>query len=122
MKKTTRIIAALILVVMLCVSLASCSKPSGEYEADIAGVAKVTLNFDGDDVQMAFVIAGETVASLDATFEVEDDKITFDIANEDEIDNYIVKQFIRALESPNDFVKEKDYIKIDGQVYTKVEE
>lgn len=121
MKKTTRIIAALMLVVMLCASLASCSKLSGKYSAEYAGTG-VTLAFDGEDVKMSFTIAGTEIAALDATYEIEDDKITFDIANEEEVDNYVVKSIIEALESPSDFVKEKDYIKIGDTIYNKVEE
>jgi len=121
MKKTTRIVAALLLIAVLCTSLASCGKKlSGKYSADFLGTG-TTLTFDGKDVKIGITVTflGE-VASLDATYEIKNDKISFDIANDDEVTNETAKQVIAALEAPSAFEEGEDYIKIGDTTYRKI--
>lgn len=120
MTKSIRVVALLMVVVMLCVSLASCAKKlSGEYSADVLGTG-TTMTFDGKNVKIAITVTllGE-VASLDATYEIKDDKISFDIADEEEVTNELAKQVIESLEEPVAFEEGDDYIKIGDVKYTK---
>lgn len=120
MKKSIRIVAMLMVVLILCMSLASCAKKlSGEYSADVFGTG-TTMTFDGNNVKIAITVTllGE-VASLDATYEIKDDKISFDIADEEEVTNDLAKQVIASLEEPVAFEKGDDYIKIGDVKYEK---
>ena len=120
MKKSVRIMAAVMVVLMLCLSLASCGKTlSGKYSADILGTG-TTMTFDGKDVKIAITVTliGE-VASVDATYKIKDDKISFDIADEEEVTNELAKKVIATLEEPVSFEEGEDYIKIDGVKYEK---
>ena len=120
MKKTmTRIVAVALVAVMLCLGLASCGKTlSGTYSAEELGTG-ITLKFDGKDVKFTIKVLGSEVASFDATYEIKDDKITFDVADEEEISNDFAKEIIEELEEPVDFEEGDDYIKIDGDKFTK---
>lgn len=123
MKKSVRILAIVMVVLMLAMSLTACGKKlSGKYSADVLGTG-TTMTFDGSDVKIAITVTllGE-VASVDATYEIKDDKISFDIADEEEITNDLAKKVIKSLEEPVDFEEGEDYIKIAGVKYTKVEE
>ncbi len=123
MKKSIRIIAVVMVALMLCLSLASCGKKlSGKYSADIFGTG-TTMTFDGSDVKIAITVTfiGE-VASLDATYEIKDDKISFDIADEEKVTNDLAKKVIKSLEEPVSFEEGEDYIKINGVTYKAVEE
>ena len=120
MKKSVRILAVLMVALMLCLTLASCGKTlSGKYSADVLGTG-TTMTFDGKDVKIAITVTliGE-VASLDATYEIKDDKISFDIADEEEITNELAKKVVKSLEEPVSFEEGEDYIKINGVKYEK---
>ena len=120
MKKSIRIVAMLMVVLTLCMSLASCAKKlSGEYSADVFGTG-TTMTFDGSDIKIAITVTllGE-VASLDATYEIKDDKISFDIADEEEVTNDLAKKVIESLEEPVAFEEGEDYIKIGDVKYEK---
>lgn len=58
------------------------------------------MAFDGKDVKIAITVTliGE-VASLDAAYEIKDDKISFDIANEEEVINDFAKKVIDLLKN-----------------------
>lgn len=121
MKKSVRILAVVMSLVMLCLCLASCGKTlKGEYKATLLGTGTV-LEFSGKKVNISITVLGEEVASTEATYSIKDDKISFDIADEDEIDNKLAKQVIETLEEPSSFTEEDDYIKIGGVKYEKVE-
>jgi hypothetical protein len=99
---------------------ASCGKKlSGTYSAEIFRTG-TSMTFDGKNVKIAInvTILGE-VASMDATYKIKDDKITFEIANEEEVTNELAKKVIAALEEPADFEEGDDYIKIGETKYTK---
>ena len=121
MKKTmTRIIAVALVAVMLCLGLASCGKKlSGTYSADLFGTG-TKMTFDGKNVKIAITatLLGE-VASVDATYKIKDDKISFDFADEEEVSNDLAKKVLESIEEPVDFEEGDDYIKIGGVKYTK---
>lgn len=120
MKKSVRILAVVMVALMLCLTLASCGKKlSGKYSADVLGTG-TTMTFDGKNVKIAITVTllGE-VASLDATYKIEDDKISFDIADEEEVTNELAKKVIKSLETPVSFEEGEDYIKIADVKYEK---
>ena len=120
MKKSVRILSVVMVALMICLTLASCGKTlSGKYSADILGTG-TTMTFDGKDVKIAITVTliGE-VASVDATYKIKDDKISFDIADEEEVTNELAKKVIATLEEPVPFEEGEDYIKINGVKYEK---
>ena len=120
MKKTLRILALALALVTVMAVFASCGKKlSGTYSAEVFGTG-TSMTFDGKNVKIAInvTILGE-VASMDATYKIKDDKITFEIANEEEVTNELAKQVSAALEEPADFEEGDDYIKIGETKYTK---
>jgi hypothetical protein len=60
--------------------------------------------FDGSDVKIAITVTliGE-VASVDAKYEIKDDKISFDFADEDKVTNELAKKVLKSLETPVSF-------------------
>jgi hypothetical protein len=92
---------------------------SGKYSADLFGTG-TTMTFDGSNVKIAITVTllGE-VASMDAKYEIKDDKISFDIADEEEVTNDLAKKVIASLEQPVSFEEGEDYIKIGDVKYTK---
>ena len=123
MKKSIKLLALTLAVVLLCASLVACGKKlSGKYSADFLGTG-TTLTFDGKNVAIGITVAfiGE-VASLNATYEIKDDKITFDIADESTVTNALAKQVIAALEQPQAFSEGENTITIGGVTYTLQEE
>ena len=120
MKKAIKIVALALALVTLLAAFTSCGKTlSGAYSADILGTG-TKLTFDGKDVKIAITVTllGE-VASIDATYKIKGDEITFDIANEDEITNDLAKKVVAELEKPSAFEEGDDYIKIGDVKYTK---
>ncbi len=121
MKKTMRILSVIMAVLMLCLALASCGKKlSGKYSADVLGTG-TTLTFKGSDVKIAITVLGNEVASTDATYKIKDDKISFDVVDEEEIENTLAKKVISALEEEVAFEEGDDYIKIGNVKYEKVD-
>jgi uncharacterized lipoprotein YehR (DUF1307 family) len=122
MKKSVRILSVVMAVLMLCLTLASCGKKlSGKYSAEALG-SGATFEFKGSKVTIAVKLLGTEVGSAEGTYEIKDDKITFDIADEEEIDNAIAKKAIAELEKPADFEEGEDYIKIGGAKYEAVKD
>lgn len=121
MKRILSIVLAAAVLATLCLSLASCGKLSGKYTADVFGTG-TTMTFDGKKVKIGFTVTllGE-VASVDATYKIKGDTITFEFADEDEVSNSSAKKVIQSLEEPVSFEKGEDYIKINGVKYTKVD-
>ena len=123
MKRSVRILALCLVAVMICLTFASCGKKlSGKYSADVLGTG-TTMTFDGKDVKIAFTVTllGE-VGSVDATYSIKDDKISFDFGDEEEVDNDLAKSVLKSLEEPVSFEEGEDYIKINGVKYNKVED
>ena len=120
MKKTLRILALALALVTVLAVFASCGKKlSGTYSADILGTG-TKLTFDGNNVKIAITVTllGE-VASIDATYKIKGDEITFDVADEDKVTNELAKKVIEELEKPAAFEEGDDYIKIGETKYTK---
>jgi uncharacterized lipoprotein YehR (DUF1307 family) len=122
MKRILSIVLAVAVLATMCLSLAACGKKlSGKYSADVFGTG-TTMTFDGKNVKIGFTVTllGE-VASVDATYKIKGDTITFDFADEDEVTNNAAKKVIESLEEAVSFEEGKDYIKINGVKYEKVD-
>ena len=95
MKKSIKIFAVALAVVMLCLSLASCDlfgkKLNGKYVNDggLLG-GETTFEFKGDNVEVSHksALTGR-VESQEGKYKIEDDEITFTFYTEDgdEIEN-----------------------------------
>lgn len=121
MKNTIRVVAlALVMVIALGV-LASCGNTlSGEYSAEFLGTG-TTFEFKGKDVKLKVIVATIEVASVDGTYSIKDDKITFDFIDEEKVDNDKAKDILAQLNGTFDFEKGDGYIKIAGTKYTVVD-
>lgn len=119
MKKVLSLVLAIAVLATLCLTLASCGKKlSGEYSAEVIGTG-TTMKFDGKDVKITFTVLTIEVGSVNATYKIKGDKITFDFADEDEVSNDKAKKVIESLEEPVSFEEGEDYIKINGIKYEK---
>ena len=125
MKKVVRILALTLVAVTLCAALASCSKISGKYSAELnLGVAKSKVTYDfGIFGKVKVTVTGEAVlvGSSTTTYEGkykitknDDDTKTITFTFEDEDANTYKGDHSFAVD------KENDAIKIDGISYTKV--
>ena len=121
MKKVLSLVLAVAVLATLCLTFASCGKKlSGKYSADVFGTG-TTMTFDGKNVKIGFTVTfvGE-VASVDATYKIKGDTITFEFADEDEVSNSSAKKVIQSLEEPVSFEEGDGFIKINGVKYEKV--
>ncbi len=119
MKKSLRIVAALLVALTLCLCLASCGNTlKGTYTADFAGTG-TKLVFDGKDVTISYIVAGKELASIDATYEIKDDEITFKFVEADGEEKSMLEELAEELEKPVSFEKGDDYIKIADVKYEK---
>ena len=85
MKKTVKIVALALVLVMALACLASCGKTiKGEYEATVAGTG-FNLKFDGKNVAITAKVVGFSSDPINATYEIEDDKISFTIPEDAEM-------------------------------------
>ncbi len=122
MKKSVRILAVAMALLMVMVVLASCGKTlKGKYSADFLGTG-TTMEFDGKNVRLAVTVTliGE-VAAIEGTYTIKDDKISFDFVDEDEITNEKAKAVLAKFSEPVSFEEGDDYIKIAGVKYNKVD-
>lgn len=121
MKKSVRILAIALVAVTLCLCFTSClGTIKGEYTAYVAKTGK-KFAFDGKKVTISYVLLGTSVVDIEATYKIKGDTISFDFAEEEDLDNEYLKDFVKALEEPVDFEKGDDYIKINGVKYEKAE-
>lgn len=112
MKRSVRILAMALVVVMLCVSLAACGKIlMGEYVADM-GLGKIKMDFKFNTVEITVEAFGES-ATAEAEYEIKDDKITFSMT--DEAEDELGMDFGGDAK----FEKTDDGIKIDGVEFKK---
>ena len=125
MKKSIRILAVAMVAVMLCLALASCGNTlKGEYAATVELLGVETgkkMEFDGKNVTVKYVLANVEVATVDGTYSIKDDKITFDFVDETDVENKDAKAFLAELKGEVSFEKGDDYIKVGGVKYEKVE-
>jgi uncharacterized lipoprotein YehR (DUF1307 family) len=114
MKKSMKILAALMVVVMLALTLAACGKTlSGDYSADGGILGETTYSFKGKKVEISYKSILGTVTTIDAEYEIEDDKITITLP-EDEKD-----EDAKKLGGTFAFEETDDGIKIDGLEFIK---
>ena len=120
MKKSIKVFAVVLAVVMLCLSLASCDlfgkKLDGKFVADHGMWGEVTMRFDGDDVKVTYkTLLGQITE--EGTYEIKDDEITITILDEDgEVDDDANFDGTYSFEE----TKDGDII-IDGVIYEKAE-
>ncbi len=125
MKKLLKITSLLLVVVTLCLSLASCGKKlSGSYEAEINAIAfkyTATYTFSGKKVNVEKKTTGAITGKVESvefngTYEIEENKdgtmeITFTFEDEDE----------EIKSGTYTFEEGEDFIKIGSAKYTKVD-
>lgn len=109
--KTTKIILASIMAIILCLGLASCAKKlSGTYSAEVLG-SGAEYKFSGSKVTISIKALGASVAEVEGKYSIDGDKITFEFESEDEE----VKKYSGTF----DFKEEDDSIKIGVITYKK---
>lgn len=140
MKKFVRIMAFAMMLTLLCTAFVSCGKKlSGEYEMELAdetaggleGIlgnlgdalgdaldTSASLIFDGSKVTYKATVLGQS-AEWEGTYSIDDDKITFDFVDEEEVTNDDLKDVLADINGTFDFVEDGDKIKIDGITYVK---
>ncbi len=117
MKKTiTRVITLSLVAVMLCMALASCGGLSGKYVYKVLGQEAGSFEFKGSKV--TYTVLGQ---EIEGTYEIKDDKISFDFTGDDEDDSNLGSA-IDSLTGEVAFEKGDDYIKIAGIKYEKAED
>lgn len=101
MKKSVRVLAVAMALLMVMVVLASCgTKLSGTYKGTLT-----TLTFDGDKVTASDLTG---IVKIEGTYKIDGDKITLTFGND-----------TLKLGGEHTFEKDGDTIKIDGIKYTK---
>ena len=122
MKKSIRILAVVMALLMVTLVFAACGKTlKGKYSADFLGTG-TTLEFSGKNVRLAVTVTllGE-IAAVEGTYTIEDDKITFDFVDEEKVENDKAKDVLSKFTGTVDFEEGDDYIKIGGIKYEKVD-
>lgn len=114
MKKSIRVLAVVMALLMVTLVFASCGKTiSGKYSAEALGTG-CTLEFSGKNVTITYKLLGTQVGEpVKGTYKIDDDKITINV----ETDN----EEIGALNGTFDFSKTDDSIKIGVVTYKKVD-
>ncbi len=105
MKKSIKVLALVMTVVLLCLTLASCGKTlSGTYSMEALGTGS-EMEFKGNKVTLTVKVAGKVVGEpVEGKYSIKDDKITFEFESEDkDAENY---------SGTFDFEEGEDYIKI----------
>lgn len=122
MKKLLKSVSLLLVVVTLCLSLASCGKRlSGSYEAEIDAIAikyTATYTFSGKKVSVekktTTILGTVETTEFDGTYEIaENDDGTMEIAFTFETEDDEIKNGTYTFEEG------EDYIKIGVVKYTK---
>lgn len=125
MKKTVKIVALALVLVMALACLASCGKTiKGEYEATFVGMG-FNLKFDGKNVAITAKVGGFSSDPINATYEIEDDKITFTIPEDAEMSATVKGLFNDIFGQPATLEIGEDengtaYIKIGESKFTAV--
>ena len=119
MRKVVRIMAVVMVVLMVTLVLAACGKTlSGTYSAETFGTGK-TFEFSGNKVSVTYKVVGFNSDPIEGTYEIKDDKITFDFVDESDVENDDLKSFLSGLQGSLDFEEGDGYIKIGGVKYEK---
>ena len=118
MKKSIKIVAVAMVVLMLCLSLFACGAKktlNGEYE-----MGGVTYKFSSDEtVKISYTtfLSGQ-IYSIEGEYKIDEDEITFTFEDVEEDKEDDAEQ----LEGTFTFEEGEDYIKIGNFQYDKVEE
>ncbi|MBP3321989.1 MAG: hypothetical protein J6M12_06515 [Clostridia bacterium] len=123
MKKSIRILAAVLVGIVLCLCLASCGGGlNGEYESKVGslGLIRKTVKFDGDNVTVKYLVSDLAVVTVEGTYTIEDDKITFNFSNKDGAEHKDAEEYLETLRGELSFEQGDGYVKIGGVTYTKV--
>ena len=108
MKKSIRVLAVAMALLMVTLVFASCGKTlKGTYSAEIVGTG-VEMTFEGKNVTITLKALGMEVGSSTGTYKIDDNKITLTFGND-----------TLKLGGEHAFEKDGDTIKIGGIKYTK---
>ncbi len=111
MKKSVRIVAVVMALLMVTLVFASCGKTlKGTYSAEAFGTG-ASYEFSGKNVTVTYKALGNVLYEIEGTYKIEDDKITFTFENDDEN----AKDYSGTF----DFEEGENYIKIGIVKYTK---
>ncbi len=111
MKKSVRIIAVAMALLMVALVFTACGKTlSGDYSAEIAGTG-ATYSFKGSKVTITYKLLGSEVYTLEGTYKIKDDKITITIDSDD--------KEAKDYSGTHDFAETDDGIKIGIIEYKK---
>ena len=122
MKKTVRIMAVVMAVLMVTLVLASCGNTlSGKYARTEGTIIKstTTYEFSGKNVTITSALGDQELFSLEGTYEIKDDKIAFDFTGSEETDDSLLEGVLDGLTDEVSFEKGDGYIKIGGVQYDK---
>lgn len=112
MKRTGHFLALFLCAAILCAFLAGCAKTlSGTYTAETIGTG-ASYTFSGENVKVDILILGAVAASLEGTYKIDGDKITFTFADSDSAE---AKQYSGTF----DFAEEENGIRIGLIDYVK---
>ena len=104
MKKSVRILAVVMALLMVTFVFASCGKTlKGTYSAEVFGTG-VEMTFKGKDVTITLKAVGMEVGSSTGTYKIADDKITLTFESDNDK--------VSAYNGTFDFEEGEDYIKI----------
>ena len=104
MKRSIRFIAIAMVLLMLCLSLASCGKTlSGKYTSDKGLFGETTYEFSGSKVEISYKSLLGTVTTVNGTYEIDDDKITITLDDGDDENKDLAGTF--AFEETDDGIK-----------------
>lgn len=124
MKKSMKFIAVAMVVLMLCMTLASCGKTlSGKYTAEVnylVGKYKVTYSFSGSKVEVVkknTLLGSSETKTIEGTYEIAEDEagdltITFEFETEDDVVKSNTYEF-EELENGNIKIGTVEYEKLD---------
>lgn len=124
MKKSMKFIAVAMVVLMLCMTLASCGKTlSGKYTAEVnylVGKYKVTYSFSGSKVEVvkkSTLLGSSETKTIEGTYEIAEDEagdltITFEFEAEDDVIKSNTYEF-EELENGNIKIGTVEYEKLD---------
>ena len=119
MKKTVRVFSVIIVVCVFCALLASCGNTiSGKYTSDYSGTG-IILTFGGSDVEIAITVSGVEVDNVDASYVIEDNKISFEFDDEDVANTELAKTFLKTISKPVSFSEGDGFIMINGTKFVK---
>ena len=116
MKTMTKMLALAMAAVLLLMTLASCSGGigalNGTYEAEVFGTGTEYV-FSGKSVKMNVTVAGMVAATMEGTYEIDGDKITFVFGGDEDT----AEQYSGTFDFEKD--DEANTIKIGLVEYTK---